>query len=621
MTATETPFVNLAEMFFRRARELAGKPAVKHRPKGEKSMSDVTFAQMEKRVAAIAAGLLTIDGGLARGASVGIIAATRLEWIACDFAGLSLGCVVVPVYASLLPPEIGFIHVDAGIEVVIVENREALDKVRAIRAGFTFLDKKYGATDVKLRKIVVIDHAGIPPSDDWESLFDLEARGEKRLAETLEERERRTRETPRSALASICYTSGTTGAPKGVLQTHDNWLSVLEVAADLDMFTPMTRVNGALLFLPLAHAFGRLIEWGAVFFGSLTILSSIETLLEDLTATRPGFVPSAPRMYEKMYARIMAMVATANPRRQKLFAWALGVGKQTIPYRQKHKPLPLVLAAQHAVADKIVLSKLRARLGLDRVESMVTGSAPLAPAVHEFFLSIGTLLIEGYGLTESCPALTANRPDKWKMGTVGVPLRNVQIKIAEDGEICGKGPNVTSGYHNRADANAEAFDADGWFHTGDIGEFDADGFLRITDRKKDLLKTSGGKYVAPVKIEGLLKAKPMIGEAVVIGDNRKYCTALIVVDEDGLKAFAQRTGAPADKNGAQTIAALQASIDEVNRELASFESIKYFRVVPEAFTVDNGMLTASFKVKRKSVSTRYADLIETMYGESAAKAA
>jgi long-chain acyl-CoA synthetase len=306
-------------------------------------------------------------------------------------------------------------------------------------------------------------------------------------------------------------------------------------------------------------------------------------------------------------------VAAAPARRQKLFGWALSVGKETISYRQKKKPLPLVLRLQHAVADRLVLSKVRARLGLDRVESMITGSAPLAPVVHEFFVACGVMLYEAYGLTETCPGLTANRPEKWKLGTVGPALRNVTIKIAEDGEILAKGPNVVGGYLHRDDANKEAFDSDGWFHTGDIGEFDGEGFLRITDRKKDLLKTSGGKYIAPQKIEGLLKSKPMIIEAVVIGDARNYCTALLILDDDAWKAWADKRGRKMDPRDTDLAAELQKSVNEVNRDLASFESIKYFRVVDVAPSVDNGMLTASFKIKRKEVNKRYASLIEEMY--------
>ncbi|MDP2342172.1 MAG: long-chain fatty acid--CoA ligase [Deltaproteobacteria bacterium] len=605
---------SLAQMFFDRSR--AAGPRAALRLKQGNGFVDVAFATQARRVEIIAAGLLSIPGGLAERATVGIFAGTRAEWLAIDFAALSLGAITVPIYATLLMPEVGYLHVDAGIEVLFCEGKEQLEKARAMRQGFKFLEKDYAKERVKLRHIVVIDPKGVDVADDWESLADLQARGERELAATRSERERRTQALTRDDVATYSYTSGTTGAPKGVIQTHGNWLSLLDVASDMDIFTEGTKETGVFLFLPLAHAFGRLIGFGAAYFETVVILSSMDTLLDDLTGSRPGFLPSAPRMYEKIYARLMSGVAAAPPRRQKLFARAIAIGKRTIPYRQKKQPLPTLLRVQHAIADRLVLSKIRARLGLDRTESMLTGSAPLAPAVHEFFFAIGLTLIEAYGLTETCPGISANRPDHWKLGTVGPLLKNIQLKFEPDGEICVKGPNVTRGYLNRDDANAEAFDKDGWFHTGDIGELDGEGFLRITDRKKDLLKTSGGKYIAPQKIEGLMKARPLITEAVVIGDNKKYCTALIVVDDDVLKQWADRTGNAADRSAPATLAFLQEQIAAVNADLASFESIKYFRVVPESFTVQNGMLTASFKVKRKSVSVRWAALIEEMYASS-----
>ena len=626
MTTTLPPVVpgkdtSLAQMFFDRCRDAGPRAAL--RVKQGAGFVDVSFAAQARRVEVVAAGLLSIEGGLAAGATVGIFAGTRAAWLVADFAALSLGAITVPIYATLLTPEVGYLHVDACIDVVFCEGKEQLEKVRAMREGFRFLDTDYGKERVKLRHIVVIDPRGVEPASDWESLQDLEARGERELSSLRPERERRTKALTRDDIATYSYTSGTTGAPKGVIQSHGNWLSILDVASDMGIFTDGTRDTGVFLFLPLAHAFGRLMGFGAAYFQAVLVLSAMETLLDDLTGTRPGFVPSAPRMYEKIYARLMSTVASAPPRRQKLFAKAIDIGKRTIPYRQRNQPLPPLLRVKHLIADRVVLSKIRAKLGLDRVESMLTGSAPLAPAVHEFFFAIGITLIEAYGLTETCPGISANRPDHWKLGTVGLLLKNVQLKMERDGEICVKGPNVTRGYLNRPDANAEAFDADGWFHTGDIGEVDGDGFLKITDRKKDLLKTSGGKYIAPQKIEGLMKARPLISEAVVIGDNKKYCTALIVVEDDVLEQWATRTGHPADRTATATLTFLQEQIAAVNAGLSSFETVKYFRVVPEAFTVQNGMLTASFKVKRKAVSTRYGALIDEMYATtpSAAKEA
>jgi long-chain acyl-CoA synthetase len=608
---------SLAAMFFERCARSPRRPALRHR-RGS-GFVDVTFAAFAERVEAIAAGLLTIPGGLPRGAAVALFASTRAEWLACDFAAFGVGAITVPIYASVLAPEVGYICQDAAVEVIVVEHKAHYDKVRAIADGFTFLEKRYDKSALRLRHIIVMDSTGIAPGDDWESLADLEARGRDIIAGhggTHPERLARTRALSRDDLATITYTSGTTGAPKGVLQTHGNWLAMLDIAHTMQIFTTGTQQTGAFLFLPLAHAFGRMVGFGGVYFSTVIVLSSPDSLLPDLQATRPGFVPAAPRVYEKIYARLLATVHEQPPLRQKIFAWARDVAERGIAHRQAGQALPPLLSAQAALAEQLVWKKLRARLGLDRIEVMLSGSAALSPTVLKFFLGMNLMLIEAYGLTETCPGISSNRPDTWRIGTVGPLLPGVELRFADDGEICVRGPNITRGYHRRDDANAEAFDAaehGGWFHTGDIGELDKDGFLRLTDRKKDLLKTSGGKFVAPQKVEGMLKGRPPITEAVVLGDGRKYCVCLVVVDDDALAAWAKRTGQPADRQGAALKAELQAQFDVINKGLASFETIKRFAVIDEPFTVDNGLLTASFKVKRKEVQKRYAAVIDALY--------
>jgi long-chain acyl-CoA synthetase len=308
-------------------------------------------------------------------------------------------------------------------------------------------------------------------------------------------------------------------------------------------------------------------------------------------------------------------VAGAPPLRQRLFHWAVDTGKATIPYRSEGKPIPGFLKLKLSIADKIVLSKLRARLGLDRTALLLSGSAPLSVEVHEFFLAMGLELMEAYGLTETCPGLTTNMPGNYSLGTVGKPFPNVQIEIAPDGEILAKGPNITSGYLNRDEATADAFDDEGWFHTGDLGSKDARGFVKITGRKKELIKTSGGKYVAPAKIEGKLKTLPIIQEAVVIGDRRNYCVCLISIDPEELGDWAKQQGVDADIHSETVKAAVQGKIDEVNSSLASFETVKYFRILPEPMTVENGILTASLKVKRRIVEERFEHLIDEMYAK------
>jgi long-chain acyl-CoA synthetase len=606
---------SLAHMFVARARAGGSLPALRMRRAGgndDSGFVDVAWSALLERANDVAAGLVTLPSGpVARGASVAIFSATRAEWIVADWAILSLAAVTVPVYGSLLAPELGFVLQDAAVDVVIVEGRAQYEKFRAVADGFSFFDVTYGR--LQARHVVVIDPTGIEPALGWESFASLEARGRKHRADTDDVRRERLASLSRADVASIAYTSGTTGAPKGVVQTHGNWLAVLDVVSQLGFFTETTRAHGAFLFLPLAHAFGRLVSFGSAYFTAPAILSSPESLLKDLVDARPGFVPAAPRMYEKMYAKLTAVVQTQPPRRQQIFGWAFDVGRRTLPYRQKNEPLPRLLQAQLAVADRLVFSKLRARLGLDRCEVMLSGSAPLSPAVHEFFLSMGVMLVEAYGMTETCPGISANTPHRWKTGTVGAVLDGVQVRFEPDGEVCVKGPNIFPGYRNRPEENAAAFDAAGWFHTGDIGHLDDDGFLCLTDRKKDLLKTSGGKYVAPQKIEGLLKARPLVAEVVVVGDNRNFCTALISVDDEGLAAWAARTGNPADRHAPTTTAFLQEQVDATNASLASFETIKAFRVVDEPFTIESGLLTPSFKVKRKVVALRFADVIEELY--------
>lgn len=586
---------------------------VAFRVRNGSAYGDLTWKDVGPRMDRIAAGLLSIPGGLAHGAPVAIIGNTRLDWVLCDFACLRIGLRTVPVYASLLPEEVGYQHVDIGVEVAICEDAGQVEKVRAMRKGFRFFDKDYGAADLKLRHLVVIDPAGLAPADDWESLEAVEKRGAERLESLRAELDQRRGRVQRQDVATWTYTSGTTGPPKAVIQTHGNMLAMLESVEQVGIFNDQVREGGLFLFLPLAHSFGRLIELASPFFDCPLVLSTIPTLVEDLGLSKPGFFPSAPRVFEKMKAKIDGAVAGASGTRKALFGWAMGVGRAAIPYRLEGKPLPFFLGLQYSLADKLVLSKLRARLGFDRLAFALTGSAPLGSDVHEFFFTIGVTLLEGYGLTETCPALTATKPGKIQIGSIGVPFPGVTLKLAEDGEILAKGPNITSGYHNRPDANADAFDAEGWFHTGDLGSVDEQGFYRITGRKKELLKTSGGKYIAPVKIESRLKSLVFVQEAVVIGDRRNYVVALFALDPEGLATWAQQQGVAADAQSEPVRKAIQAHVDEVNKTLASFESIKYFRVLPEPMSVENGVLTASLKVKRKVVDQKYATQIDEMY--------
>ncbi len=600
----------LAEMIVDRASSSPDRTAF--RVKGDSGYSDVLWKEIAPRLQHIAAGLVSaVD--LPDDGHVTIIGNTTLDWVVCDLAALMVGLRTVPVYASLLPSEVGYMHADTRAQIAIVENAAQLDKVRQVRDGFSFFDRDYTAADVPLKHIVVIDPTDVEPADDWESLAELEARGHAQLAARQEEIDRRRALPSRTDTATYTYTSGTTGAPKAVVQTHENMLAMMESIETLQLFDRRTLDRGLFLFLPLAHSFGRLIELSGVYFDSALILASIPTMAEDLGASRPGFFPGAPRVFEKMRARIESAVATASPRRQRLFRWAMATGEATLPYRAKGRSVPFLLGLRHRLADRLVLSRLRARLGLDRAGVALSGSAPLASEVHTFFLAMGVPLVEAYGLTETCPGLTTNLPTDFKIGTVGKPFPGVEILIAEDGEILAKGDNITSGYLNRPEATAAAFDDEGWFHTGDLGRMDEDGFVAITGRKKELIKTSGGKYVAPAKIEGLLKLHPIVQEAVVVGDRRNYCVCLVSLDIEELDDWARANDVAAEPTSVAVAEAVQAQIDEVNKTLASFETIKYFRLLPEPLSVDNGLLTASLKVKRNVVEEQFAALIDEMY--------
>jgi long-chain acyl-CoA synthetase len=598
-------YANLAEMFFDRAAALATRPRYRHRTAD--GWHDVTWEKMAERVRAIAAGLVQL--GVEPGDRVAILSATRAEWMEIDFAILACGALTVPIYQSNLPAECGYILANSESAVVFVENAKQRAKIDEVTGRGFELD---GITQtIDLCAVVTIE--GEPGAG--QSLAALMHRGREALGSVLHEIDRRIADVRRDQLATIVYTSGTTGPPKGVLQTHGNHLAAVEsllrlgVAreGDVDFF-----------FLPLAHSFARLIEYFGVAVGSVTAFArAIDTLADDLASARPNLVPAVPRIYEKLYARMQAARDESGTLARALFDWAVGVGRARSRCEQAGRPVPALVRVQHALAHRLVFARIHRLLG-GNVRYMVSGGAALSREIAEFFHAIGILILEGYGLTETTPILTCNRPDAFRFGTVGLPLDCCEVRIAADGEILARGANVALGYHRQPEATAESWDAEGWFHTGDIGEFDADGFLRITDRKKDLIKTSGGKYVAPQKIENLLKLEPHVSQAVVIGDDRKYCVALVTLAVDEVVRWAKAHGiedaSPEALAAAPAVRQLiESEVAHVNRELASFEQVKYFRILPRDLTVETGELTPSLKVKRKVVAERYRREIEEMY--------
>jgi long-chain acyl-CoA synthetase len=448
-------------------------------------------------------------------------------------------------------------------------------------------------------------------------LGELRARGREALAKEPEAVRRREAEVTKDDLATLIYTSGTTGDPKGVMLTHGN-LAHNIVAAE-KVFPEVDHTWTCLSFLPLCHSFERTAGHNFMLYKGVTIAyaESVEKVPENMAEVRPHIMCSVPRLYEKMYARVNEKVASDPAARQKIFRWAIGVGREVFAHTvARTQPGPF-LKAKFAIADKLVFSKIKARTG-GRLRLFISGGAPLAREIAEFFGAAGMLICEGYGLSETSPVITCNRPGAVRPGTVGLPLEHVEVKIAADGEILTRGPHVMKGYFKKPEATAEAIAADGWFHTGDIGHVDADGFLVITDRKKDIIVTSGGKNIAPQPIENRLKANKFFTEVVMIGNKRNFAAALVVPNFEALEAWARGKGIAAGSREElvarpEVAAHYLALVGELTTDLAQFEKIKKVALLPREFTQDGGELTPTLKVKRRVIEERYRSVIDGLY--------
>jgi len=560
-----------------------------------------TWKEARKGVDDLASGLIAL--GVQHGDRVGLLSENRPEWAACDLSILTAGAVTVSIYLSLTPKQIEYLLSDSGAVAVIVSNVEQLSKVLEVRGSLP-----------NLKHVLLID--GKPPEGEENvvTLCDLVDRG---TEESAAERERRVAQTQPEDLASLIYTSGTTGEPKGVMLTHHNFLSNVE--ATTAALPPLGPDDWNLAFLPLSHVFGRVCDYYLMIQAGvpITYAQSWESLAQDLPEIRPTVMLAVPRFYEKVHSAISSSLGRGGAIRRAVARWGLKVaGAYSQVKRQGRSPSPW-LGLKHAVADRLVLSTARAPLG-GNIRFFVSGGAPLARQLAEFFCDIGSPVLEGYGLTETSPVTNVNRAEKVKPGTVGPTIPGVDMKIAEDGEILLRGPNIMKGYWNKPEATAEVL-RDGWFYSGDIGHIDEDGYLVITDRKKDLIVTAGGKNVAPQLIENLLKQDPLITEAVVYGDKRKYLAALIVPDFAKLKDYARANNisftAISDLIGLQEIQKVyQQRISERLADLAPFEQIRAFRILDHEFSQETGQLTPSLKVKRSVVYRRYADLLDAMYG-------
>jgi long-chain acyl-CoA synthetase len=597
-------------MFFSRAARFGERP--RYRAKRDGRWVEVSWEACALSVREIAAGLCAL--GVRPGDRVALVSATRPEWVEIDLAILTVGAVTIPIYQSVLAEECGYILRDSGARVVFAEDGAQMAKVRTVAERGIELDGRHTPVDVD--HLVVMSPGRTDGGAAALDLVALRAKGRAQLDRLGAEIDRRTGALERRNVATIVYTSGTTGPPKGVVQSHGNHLAALEAMAPLGL---AREGDVDLLFLPLAHSFARMLEYLGLYVGTVTAFASVDTLATDMAEASPDYVPAVPRVFEKVFGRIMTTREAGGALKRTLFDAAVAVGRRWSARVQSGRPVPAPLQALHGVAHLLVFRRIHQILG-GRVRYLASGGAPLSREIAEFFHAVGLLILEGYGLTETTPVLTVNKPDAFKFGSVGRPLSGVEVRIAADGEILARGPNIALGYHGRPRETAEAWDAEGWFHTGDIGAFDDDGFLRITDRKKDLIKTSGGKYVAPQKIENALKSQPHISQAVVIGDGRKYCVALITLDGEAVRSWAaaRSLAAGADEDlcrQPEVVELISREVEEVNRSLASFESIKYFRILPGDFSVEGGELTPSLKVKRKVVAERYRSVIDGLYAD------
>ncbi|MFG2577986.1 AMP-dependent synthetase/ligase [Streptomyces malaysiensis] len=574
----------------------------------------LTWRESADRVFAIAAGL--IDLGIRPEERVALASATRVEWILADLGVLCAGAATTTVYPTTNADETSFILSDSGSRVLIAEDAAQLTKVRAQRDELP-----------ELAHVVVIRaEDAVPAEDDPEgwvlSLTELEKRGTALLESRPDVVRERMDALRGDQLATLIYTSGTTGRPKGVRLAHDSWSYMAIVIGNQDGLLYADDVQ--YLWLPLAHVFGKVLTAGQIYVGHTTAVDGrVDKIIDNLPVVRPTYMCAVPRIFEKVYNGVAQRAREGGAAQYKIFQWAAEVSRQYARTSQDNfrrtgtASVPFGLRAQHAVADKLVYAKLREAFG-GRLRAAVSGSAALAPDIGYFFAGAGINILEAYGLTESSAASFLN-PEDYRTGTVGKAFPGLEVRFAEDGEVLLRGPGIMQGYHGLPELTAQVLESDGWFHTGDIGELSPDGYLRITDRKKDLIKTSGGKYVAPAEIEGQFKAVcPFVSNILVHGADRNYCTALIALDEPTIMKWAADHGL-AGKPYADVVATdevrelIDGYVRRLNEGLQRWQTIKKFRLLPRDLDVEHGELTPSLKLKRPVVEREYKDLIEDMY--------
>ncbi|MTE19004.1 AMP-binding protein [Streptomyces sp. TRM43335] len=582
--------------------------------RGPDDWHSLTWGEAAERVFSIAAGLMSL--GVRPEERVAIASNTRVDWILCDLGVLCAGAATTTVYPSTNAEETAYILADSESRVLIAEDADQVAKARERRAELP-----------DLAHVVVVEAADAGAADDdpedWVlSLDELRKRGRAYLEEHPEAVRKTVSSLRSDQLATLIYTSGTTGRPKGVRLPHDAWSYMAKAIATTGL---VTSDDVQYLWLPLAHVFGKVLTAGQIEVGHVTAVDGrVDRIIENLPVVRPTYMAAVPRIFEKVYNGVAAKARAGGGAKYKIFTWAAGVAREYARTTQDNfrrtgvASVPAGLRIKHAVADKLVYAKLRDAFG-GRLRACVSGSAALAPEIGYFFSGAGVHILEGYGLTESSAASFVNPGEAYRTGTVGKPLPGTEVRIAEDGEILLRGPGIMQGYHKLPEKTTEVLEDDGWFHTGDIGELSEDGYLRITDRKKDLIKTSGGKYIAPAEVEGRFKAVcPYVSNILVHGADRNFCTALIALDEPSIMGWAEEHGL-GGRSYAEVVSSdeVHRLIDEyvqrLNSDLQRWQTIKKFRILPRDLDVEHGDLTPSLKLKRPAVEREFGHLIEEMY--------
>jgi long-chain acyl-CoA synthetase len=582
----------LADLLPRSAKLYGSAPAVRYRQ--DDSWVDRSFDEVLETVRSLSLGL--IDLGVDRGDKVSILGNTRPEWTYFDFAALSAGAVVVPIYQTNSPEECQYVLENSDAKVVVVEDDEQMEKIRAVREQLPLLEH-------------VVRMTG--SSEDAISLEDLAARGDARDSADWEAR---WKSVTKDDICTFIYTSGTTGPPKGCIISHGNYRAMLDMVNETSV---IEEEDLTYLYLPLAHSFALLIQLGSFDLGATIAYWERDPLkiLPNLGELKPTYFPSVPRIFEKIYTAATSGMEKVGGIKKAIFEWSIGVGKKMRAAERSGRKPGFLLRKQYEFADKQVLSKIRGLFG-GKLRLAVSGAAPINPEILSFFDAAGVLVLEGWGMTETSTAATISKPDDFKVGTIGKPFPGCEVRIAEDGEILVKGPNVFQGYYKNEEATRETI-VDGWLHTGDIGEIDSDGFIKITGRKKDIIITAGGKNITPANLENEIKQHPLVSQCVVVGDRKPYLVALVTLDPEDAVTYAKENGLPEDpeqlaKNQG-VLKAIEDHVAKINEKFARVEQVKKVAILPRDLSQESGELTPTLKVKRAVVASKHEQEIEALY--------